>query len=63
MYAFDYNNANKILLDSSIRNSSRKEKPKKRSFDPYGKDAEGPKGAKKARRPNTGKTSTFSTKK
>ena len=60
--AFDYNNANKILLDSSIRNSSRKEKPKKRSFDPYGKDAEGPKGAKKARRPNTGKTSTFSTK-
>ncbi|CAG84465.2 DEHA2A04334p [Debaryomyces hansenii CBS767] len=61
--AFDYNNANKILLDSSIRNSSRKEKPKKRSFDPYGKDAEGPKGAKKARRPNTGKTSTFSTKK
>lgn len=61
--AFDYNNANKILLDSSIRNNSRKDKPKKRSFDPYSKVAEGPKGVKKPRRQNTGKTSTFSRKK
>lgn len=60
--AFDYNNANKILLDSSTRNKSRKDKPKKRSFDPYGKDEDGPKGAKKTRRLNTGKTSTFSKK-
>lgn len=61
--AFDYNNANKILLDSSVRNNSRKDKLKKRSFDPYNKEADGPKGAKKVRRSNVGKTSTFSVKK
>lgn len=60
--AFDYGNANKILLDSS-RNNSRKDKSKKRSFDPYSKEGDGPKGAKKVRRSNTGKTSTFSAKK
>lgn len=59
--AFDYNNANKILLESSSR--ARKDKPKKRSFDPYNKEAEGPKGPKKTRRLNTGKTTTFSKRK
>lgn len=61
--SFDYANADKILLETANRKNSRKKEPKKRSFDPYSKEAEGPQGAKKTRKLNTGKTSTFSNKK
>ncbi|CAK7898212.1 exosome complex exonuclease Rrp6p [[Candida] anglica] len=58
--AFDYANADKIMLETSKKFVSRKDRPKKRSFDPYGKESEGPQGAKKSKRMNSGKTSTFS---
>lgn len=58
--AFDYANADKILLDTKQRS---KLNPKKRAFNPYGdKEDQGPQGAKRNKRNITGKTSTFSNK-
>lgn len=60
--AFDYANADKILLDTSQRNRANFNK-KKRAFDPYGeKESLGPQGAKRNKRNISGKTSTFSNK-
>lgn len=59
--AVDYANADKILLD--IKHNYKDKNNKKRSFDPYMKQSEGPKPAKKKQRINAGKTSTFSSKK
>lgn len=56
----DYANADKILLGPDKRD---RQKPKKRAFDPYSVESEGPQGVKKVRRENPGKTSTFSTRK
>lgn len=61
--AVDYANADKILLDNNKRWDARKEKNKKRSFNPFIKESEGPQGSKKSRRMNSGKSSTFSNKK
>lgn len=55
----NYASADKILLGGNSRDRQR---PKKRAFDPYSKESEGPQGVKKARRINAGKTSTFSTR-
>lgn len=57
----DFANADKILLTGS-KNRSDKQQKKKRSFDPYGRDNEGPKPAKKAKTMTTGKSSTYKTK-
>lgn len=56
--AFDYANADKIMLEASKK--SRKDRQPKRSFDPYGSTGDGPQAAKKSKRVNSGKTSTFS---
>jgi exosome complex exonuclease RRP6 len=58
--AVDYANADKILLD--VKKNFNQDK-KKRSFDPYGKQLEGPKAAKRQKRMNSGKTTTFTNKK
>ncbi|KAI5970471.1 RRP6 [Candida margitis] len=55
--SIDYANADKILIDPK-----RSEKRKKRSFDPYGKDAAGPRPAKKKKVMAEGKTSTYKLK-
>ena len=44
------------------KNRSDKQQKKKRSFDPYGRDNECPKPAKKAKTMTTGKSSTYKTK-
>lgn len=59
--SFDYANADKIMLDAK-KTKSRKDNSKKRSFDPYANTGDGPQSAKKSKRVNNGKTSTFSTK-
>ncbi|ODV80935.1 uncharacterized protein CANTADRAFT_94081 [Suhomyces tanzawaensis NRRL Y-17324] len=56
----DYANADKIMLEKQRK--GRDQKKKKRAFDPYGKESEGPQPSKKARRVNMGKTSTFTKK-
>ncbi|KAI3406390.2 RRP6 [Candida oxycetoniae] len=56
----DYVNADKILIDTDKKKDKNK---KKRSFDPYSKDAEGPKAAKKNKTMTTGRTSTYKVKK
>ncbi|RCK60310.1 Exosome complex exonuclease RRP6 [Candida viswanathii] len=58
----DYANADKILLTDSKSRQDKQQK-KKRSFDPYGKDSEGPKPAKKAKTMTSGKSSTYKSKK
>jgi len=58
--AVDYANADKILLD--VKKNFNQDR-KKRSFDPYGKQSEGPKAAKRQKRMNSGKTTTFTNKK
>lgn len=55
----NYASADKILLGGNSRDRQR---PRKRAFDPYSKESEGPQGVKKAHRVNAGKTSTFSTR-
>lgn len=55
--AVDYSNADKILLD--VKRNFRDKTKQKRSFDPFMKESEGPKPAKKRQRMNAGKTSTF----
>lgn len=59
--AFDYANADKIMVETSKRNF-KDNKSKKRSFDPYSKDSKGPQQAKKQKKLHAGKTSTFSKK-
>lgn len=54
----DYANADKILLKDSKKKNDRK----KRGFDPYGRDSEGPKPAKKAKTMTSGRTSTYKKK-
>lgn len=58
--AVDYTSADKILLDVK---RPRDKNQKKRSFDPFMKESEGPKPAKKKLRITAGKTSTFLNKK
>lgn len=60
--SFDYANADKIMIDTN-KKKSRKDANKKRSFDPYASTGDGPKAAKKSKRVNSGKTSTFSNRK
>ncbi|EMG47768.1 RRP6 Exosome complex exonuclease RRP6 [Candida maltosa Xu316] len=55
----DYANADKILLTDSKK---RNDKGKKRSFDPYTRDSDGPKAAKKNKTMTTGRTSTYKKK-
>lgn len=60
--AFDYSKADKIIKEPSRKDR----KDKKRSsnqFDPYTKESEGPRPAKKQSKPHQGKTATFSSKK
>lgn len=57
----DYANADKILITSKKRD--RGGKNKKRTFDPYSRESEGPKPAKKAKTVTAGKTSTFKNRK
>ena len=52
----DYLTADKIMIENTSR---KKDSKKKRSFNPYAEMGEGPKGAKKAKRNNTGRTTTF----
>lgn len=59
---FDYGNADKIMIDTKDRRKQKtndKKNAKKRSFDPYSKESEGPQASKKQRKVNTGKTTTF----
>ncbi|EAZ63852.2 ribosomal RNA processing 3'-5' exonuclease [Scheffersomyces stipitis CBS 6054] len=56
----DFATSNKVMLDTGKdRYNKKKENQKKRSFDPYSKESEGPKPAKKTRKLNEGKSSTF----
>lgn len=55
--SIDYANADKILIDPK-----KNDKKKKRSFDPYSKDAAGPKPAKRKKAMAEGKTSTYKLK-
>lgn len=57
----DLANADKILLIGSKPRSDKQQK-KKRNFDPYSRDSEGPKPAKKAKIMTSGKSSTYKTK-
>ncbi|ODV68620.1 hypothetical protein HYPBUDRAFT_4710 [Hyphopichia burtonii NRRL Y-1933] len=62
--AYDYENADKVLLDmNDRRRQNRQENKKKRSFDPYNKEQGGPQSSKRSKRMNTGKTTTFTNKK
>ncbi|KAG5421938.1 RRP6 [Candida metapsilosis] len=56
--SIDYANADKILIDSKKNDK----KNKKRSFDPYSRDAAGPKPAKRKKVMTEGKTSTYKLK-
>ncbi|KAG7660732.1 RRP6 [[Candida] subhashii] len=58
----DYANADKIMITSKNKRGGKQNKNKKRAFDPYGKESEGPKPAKRAKTVTTGKTSTFKNK-
>ncbi|CAD1810124.1 3'-5' exonuclease family protein [Candida parapsilosis] len=55
--SIDYANADKILIDPK-----KHEKKKKRSFDPYSRDAAGPKPVKRKKVMAEGKTSTYKLK-
>ncbi|ODV96925.1 hypothetical protein PACTADRAFT_48713 [Pachysolen tannophilus NRRL Y-2460] len=58
---FDYRDGKKILSDkpSSSYRDKNKDKNKKRSFDPYSKESEGPKPAKKVSRVNNNRNVSF----
>lgn len=58
---FDYGSADKIMIDTKDRRKQKKNE-KKRSFDPYSKESEGPQASKRQRKINSGKTSTFGNK-
>lgn len=62
--SFDYANADKIMIDTNDRRKkNKKDVVKKRSFDPYSKENGGPQPSKKSRKMNSGKTTTFTSKK
>lgn len=54
----DYANADKILLKDIKKKNDRK----RRGFDPYSRDSEGPKPAKRAKAMTSGRTSTYKKK-
>ncbi|EGW35076.1 uncharacterized protein SPAPADRAFT_53425 [Spathaspora passalidarum NRRL Y-27907] len=55
----DYSSADKIMIPNTNR---RPKDRKKKSFDPYSRESEGPKPAKRAKITTTGKSSTFKNK-
>lgn len=57
----DYSSSDKILLDGKKKKRDPKNQ-KKRAFDPYRTESEGPQPAKRAKMINMGKTSTFTKK-
>lgn len=59
---FDYSSADKIMVEPSSRDRNKKQN-KKKSFNPYAKDSEGPKLPKKVSRVNLGKSSSFKNRK
>ncbi|RLV94336.1 Exosome complex exonuclease RRP6 [Spathaspora sp. JA1] len=56
----DYSNADKIMISGNKRNNNKDKK--KKSFDPYSRESEGPKPAKRAKITTSGKSSTFKNK-